>query len=137
MTFMKLVRMAAIVGLVFGTQAGMKAGGEARIAPLRSAVVVTEVKGKMEYAYDSTGWKTLQKGKVLQPGATVRAGQRSAAVLKSVEAPTLIKVSSETKLHLTLEAPAEESCPLLLAEEKFRGNRSIAAKTQRSVDSTY
>jgi hypothetical protein len=136
---MKNLKLAAVFGLTLATQMGTFAGGgmEAKITPLKTSVVVTEVTGKTEYAYDSTGWKTLHKGKVLQPGATVRAGQESAAVLKSLNAPTFIKVSSGTRLHLTLEAPAEEGGDMGVAQIKFLGNTSIAQKTTTTPDSEF
>lgn len=136
---MKTLKLAAVLGVALMAQIAVKAGAgsDAKITPLKSSVIVTEVTGTTEYAYDSTGWKTLKKGKVLQPGATVRAGQKSAAVLKSLHAPTFIKVSSETQLHLTLEAPADETSRADLAKAPILSRTSIAHTIQRSPDSEF
>lgn len=103
---MKITTLAALLALV--TCLGSAKTAEPQTAALKSAVVVTEVNGSGEYAYDSTGWRKLTTGKVLQPGATVRASQESFVILKTVHSPSLIRVSQNTQLHLTLEAPDEE-----------------------------
>ena len=107
---MKTTTIASLLGLLgtLVTTIAQPQTLEAKIAPLRAPVIVTEVQGSSEYAYDSTGWKPLATGKILQPGASVRTSGQAVVVLKTMNAPSFIKVSPGTQLHLTLEAPAEE-----------------------------
>ena len=75
-------------------------------APITSEVRVVEIDGNPEYAYDGTSWQLLFAGKVLKPGATVRALAGSTALLKV--GPNFIKVSAHSRLHLMPETPDEE-----------------------------
>jgi phosphotransferase system HPr-like phosphotransfer protein len=107
---MKKLTAIITMGVLLGAQVGLMADGtmEQKITPVKAPLVVTETTGQPQYAYDSTGWKTLKAGKVLQPGATVRAADGSTVLLRATHAPTFIKVSSGTQVHLTMEAPSEE-----------------------------
>lgn len=87
-------------------------------APVKSHMIVTQINGAPQYAYEGTGWKLLASGKILKPGATVRAGRGSSVVLRAAESPTFIKVSSGTRLHLTAETPAEELSRAAILAEK-------------------
>jgi hypothetical protein len=85
-----------------------------RLAALKSHVVVSHLTGAPQYAYEGTGWRLITQGKVLKPGATVRASEGSSVLLR-MEDSSFIKVSSGTRLHLTSEAPPEEKGTAKLA----------------------
>jgi hypothetical protein len=77
-------------------------------APLKTHAFVTEVAGSPQYAYQGTGWQALKTGKILKPGAIVRAAAGSSAVLKVATSDNFIKVAPGTNLYLTPETPTEE-----------------------------
>lgn len=89
------------------------------VLPIRSVVLVKEVQGQVEYAYDSTGWKPLVKGKELHPGATVRAASGALAILRLAETCNFFKVSPSTAVHITNETPLEELIGASLATAKI------------------
>jgi hypothetical protein len=75
-------------------------------APVSSEVVVVEIDGNPQYAYDGTAWQPLFAGKALKPGATIRTLGGSIALLKVGE--SFIKVTAHSRLHLMPETPPEE-----------------------------
>jgi len=95
--------------------------------PIRSAVLVKEVSGRVEYAYDSSGWKALQSGKTLHPGATVRAASGSTAVLRVAESANFFKLSPSTEVRITNETPLEELDTVSFAILKAKRTRTLAA----------
>jgi hypothetical protein len=103
----KLAASLSALALLAGIATQSSAAGNQNFTPIRSSVVVREITGTTEYSYDSTGWKTLTTGKILQAGASVRAKEKSNVVLKTVDATSLIKVCSGTQVHLTLENSAD------------------------------
>jgi hypothetical protein len=85
-------------------------------APISSEVVVVEIDGNPQYAYDGTAWQPLFAGKVLKAGATIRTLGGSIAVLKVGE--SFIKVSAHSRLHLMPETPPEEIRTSILVVKK-------------------
>ena len=92
------------------------------LLPIRSAVLVKEVIGHVQYAYDGTGWRELTKGKSLRPGATIRASSGSAAILKVGDSASFYKVSALTAVHITQETPAEENGVVSVAAARTRSS---------------
>ena len=80
----------------------------ASVVPVSGHLVAKEVSGRVIYAYEGTGWKTLEAGKVLAAGATVKTDSRSAVLLKVKNEDSFVRVSSEQVLHLTAQRPPEE-----------------------------
>ncbi|MDX1953457.1 MAG: hypothetical protein SFY81_14870 [Verrucomicrobiota bacterium] len=77
-------------------------------ASIDGDAVVRKVTGAVEYAYDSTGWKPLEAGKVLQPGAAIRAKGKSSALVQMEDTGSFVQVSSGTTLILSKAAPQSE-----------------------------
>ncbi len=120
LSFLQSIALAGLLGCCSGARAGGEVVPETRAAkpsllPIRSAVMVKEVRGHVQYAYDGTGWRMLTKGKTLRPGATVRASSGSAAVLRVGDSASFYKVSALTAVHITHETPSEEAGVVSLA----------------------
>lgn len=77
-------------------------------ASIQGEARVREIRGGVEYAYDSTGWKALTPGKMLKPGATIRTTSHGEAVLTVAENTAMLKVNPNTSLELTPAPPPEE-----------------------------
>ncbi len=77
-------------------------------AAVEHAIEVRQVSGYAEYAYDSTGWKALQAGKVLHAGAFVRTGSNGQVVLAMEEPGSLVRIGPMSRLELAKAAPASE-----------------------------
>lgn len=122
LSFLQSVALAGLLGCCSGARAdgseSERSAVKAALLPIRSAVVVKEVRGHVEYAYDSTGWRVLTTGKQLRPGATVRAGSGATAILRLSETANFFKVSSSTEVHITNETPVEELGTISLASTK-------------------
>lgn len=129
LSFLQSIALAGLLGCCSGSRADggadLRTGSRATLLPIRSAVVVKEVRGQVEYAYDSTGWKQLASGKTLRPGATVRASSGSEAILRVSDGSNYLKVSALTEVHFTTETPIEEMGSLSVAAVK--AVRSTAA----------
>ena len=132
---LSLLQSIALAGLL-GCCSGARAGAETDITvtsskpsllPIRSVVLVKEVSGHVQYAYDGTGWRELTKGKSLRPGATIRASSGSAAILKVGDSASFYKVSALTAVHITQETPAEESGVVSIAAARSINGPSFAA----------
>lgn len=130
LSFLQSVALAGLLGCCSGSRANSPGESEAAPAkpallPIRSVVLVQEVRGQVEYAYDSTGWKVLTKGKELRPGATVRAASGAVAILRLAETSNFFKVSPSTSVHITNETPIDELVSASLASA--RRNSQLAA----------
>jgi hypothetical protein len=120
LSFLQSVALAGLLGCCSGARAGgdLDTGVlsvKPSLLPIRSAVQVKEVRGHVQYAYDSTGWRQLTKGKTLRPGATVRASSGSAAILRVSDSASFFKVSPSTTVHITNETPVDETGIVSLA----------------------
>lgn len=128
LSYLQSIALAGLLGCCSGARAdgsgesngseGESSDTKAALLPVRSAVLVKEVRGHVEYAYDSTGWRVLTTGKQLQPGATVRAGLGSVAILRITESANFFKVSPSTEVYITNETPDEELGTISLASVK-------------------
>ena len=119
--FQLSVILAGLLGCCSGARADSPAkSGRPMILPVKNCVVVKEIKGFVEYAYDGTGWRLLEAGKRLKAGATIRAAAGSAAVVRVDERASFMKVSPATMLHITMETPAEELRPKPMFAAAFR-----------------
>lgn len=131
LSFLQSIALAGLLGCCSGARADgascSRATAKAAILPIRSAVVVKEVSGHVEYAYDSTGWKTLASGKTLRPGATIRASFGSTAILRVAESASFFKLSPSTAVHITNETPLEEVSTVSFAVLKNKRATTIAA----------
>jgi hypothetical protein len=110
--------LAGLLGCCSGARAADTAStaqNRQTIVPVRHGVHVKETTGTVEYAYDSTGWRTLSAGKHLKAGATIRAAAGATAIVRVDQRPSFVKISSATSLHITPETPAEENAHGLLA----------------------
>jgi hypothetical protein len=115
-TFLHCIALAGLLGSCSGAHAGnYTAGAPASLLPVRSSVMVKEVRGHVDYAYDGTGWRTLESGKLLRAGASVRAFAGSSALLRLSESASFVKVSPATSVHITSEAPVDEAAQTRLA----------------------
>ena len=113
--FLHAIALTGLLGCGSGSRAQLAPPPHrASLLPVDSAVLVKEVRGQVDYAYDSTGWHHLEPGKRLQPGATVRAASGSAAILRLPHSSALYKVSSATTVHITLEPPVQEKTAIVL-----------------------
>ncbi len=130
LSFLQSIALAGLLGCCSGAHAdspsASKVSVKPTVLPIRSAVMVKEVSGHVEYAYDSTGWKTLSSGKSLRAGATVRAASGSAAVLRVADTSSFYRVSALTEVRITSETPVEELAAFRFASMKGKGT-SIAA----------
>jgi hypothetical protein len=120
LSFLQSIALAGLLGCCSGARAGADVEvspvpAKPALLPIRSAVLVKEVHGLVQYAYDSTGWRELTQGKTLRPGATIRASSGSAAVLRVGGSTSFYKVSALTAVHITHETPAEENGVVSLA----------------------
>jgi hypothetical protein len=120
LSFLQSIALAGLLGCCSGARADADSDAGSTLSapsllPIRSTVRVKEVLGHVQYAYDSTGWRQLTKGKTLLPGATVRAFSGSAAVLRVADSASFYKVSALTAVHITQETPVEESGIVSLA----------------------
>ena len=120
LSFLQSIALAGLLGCCSGARADAEGDASperatASLLPIRSLVLVKEVHGHVQYAYDSTGWRELTAGKALRPGATVRAASGSAAILKVGDSASFFKVSALTAVHITNETPVEESGVVSLA----------------------
>jgi hypothetical protein len=123
LSFLQSIALAGLLGCCSGARASADTGAGAlhvkpSLLPIRSEVLVKEVHGHVQYAYDSTGWRQLTKGKTLRPGATVRASSGSAAILRVGDSASFFKVSPSTVVHITNETPVEETGVVSLASAK-------------------
>src|SRR4051794_21215554 len=108
-TFLHCIALAGLLGSCSGAHAGGHSPTAlTSLLPVRTSVLVKEVSGQVEYAYDSTGWRLLESGKLLRPGASVRALAGSSALLRMAESGTFIKISPATSVHITSEPPVDE-----------------------------
>ena len=129
LSFLQSIALAGLLGCCSGAHAHpplAKASVNPSILPIRTVVVVKEVSGHVEYAYDSTGWKTLSSGKSLRPGATVRAAADSTAVLRVTDTSSFYKVSALTQVRITSETPHEELAPARLTALNTKGTKTAA-----------
>lgn len=121
-TFLHSIALVGLLGCCSGSHADISTEPSRAVhpalLPVRSAVLVKEVKGKVEYAYDSTGWRTLEEGKLLRAGATVRAASGGLAILRIPESVSFFKISPQTTLHITSEAPADELSEMAIAQKR-------------------
>ena len=103
-----LIYIFALAAAVLATSF---ARGEDRAprATVSSFVHVKQVTGAAEYAYDSTGWRPLESGKILHAGASIRTGNSATVVLAMEESGSLVRVGPSRKLELAAAAPARES----------------------------
>ena len=120
LSFLQSIALAGLLGCCSGARAGAETdvtvtSSKPSLLPIRSTVLVKEVNGHVQYAYDGTGWKQLTKGKTLHPGATVRASTGSAAILRVGDSASFYKISALTAVHITHETPAEESGVVAIA----------------------
>ena len=120
LSFLQSIALAGLLGCCSGARAGADSAvsptaAKPSLLPIKSAVLVREVHGHVQYAYDGTGWRELTKGKSLRPGATIRASSGSTAVLRVADSTSFYKVSALTAVHITHETPAEESGVVSLA----------------------
>jgi hypothetical protein len=108
-TFLHSIALVGLLGCCSGAHADARSAAvRPALLPVSSVVVVKEVIGQVEYAYDGTGWKSLQPGKQLRPGATLRASLGSTAVLRVPNNASLFKLSPSTTMHITAQTPMEE-----------------------------
>jgi hypothetical protein len=107
LSFLQSLVLAGLLGCCSGTRAD-EMPAALTLLPVRAPVLVKQVSGNVQYTYDSTGWRTLPQGKVLKPGATIRAAGGSNAVLRMADSTSFFKVSATTAVHITSEAPIEE-----------------------------
>ncbi len=108
-TFLHCVALAGLLGSCSGAHAsGSLPASPGSLLPAQSTVVVKEVNGHVQYAYEGTGWRTLELGKLLRAGASIRALAGSSALLRIADSDTFVKVSPATSLHITSQAPLEE-----------------------------
>jgi len=118
LSFLQSIALAGLLGCCSGARAGANSAvspSKPSLLPIRSAVLVKEVQGHVQYAYDGTGWRDLAKGKMLRPGATIRASSGSTAVLRVGNSTSFFKVSSLTAVHITQATPADENGVVSLA----------------------
>ena len=109
LSFLHCVALAGMLGCCSGTKAdAVKMTQRRNTLPISHDVVVREVKGTVEYAYDSTGWKKLEKDKLLKAGATIRTQNDSSVLLKVEHQSTFYRISSESLMQLTPETPESE-----------------------------
>lgn len=103
-----LIYIFALVAAILATSF---ARGEDRPtrAAISSVVRVKQVTGAAEYAYDSTGWRPLESGKILHAGASIRTGNSATVVIAMEESGSLVRVGPMRKLELAAAAPASES----------------------------
>ena len=125
LSFLQSIALAGVLGCCSGARAGADSevpvtSSKPSLLPIRSAVLVKEVSGHVQYAYDGTGWRELTKGKSLRPGATIRASSGSAAILKVGDSASFYKVSALTAVHITQETPAEENGVVSVAAARTR-----------------
>jgi hypothetical protein len=103
-----IIYLLALVAVALATSF---ARGEDR--PVRAAVErsvqVKSVSGSAEYAYDSTGWRPLTAGKILQAGASIRTGTGASVILAMEEQGSLVRVGPMRRLELAAAAPSHES----------------------------
>lgn len=105
----KIIRFTGLLSVLFMTSAHEPAPEKrATVLPTDALVMVTEVTGQAEYAYDSTGWKPLEAGKILHAGAVIRTVGNSTALLRLANTTTLVRVTPASKLLLTPEPPVDE-----------------------------
>jgi hypothetical protein len=135
LSFLQSIALAGLLGCCSGAHANPPVAArtpeksstpQVSTLPIRTAVVVKEVRGHVEYAYDSTGWKTLSSGKSLRPGATVRASADSTAVLRVTDHSSFYKVSALTQVRITSETPVEELAPARLTALSTKGTKLAA-----------
>lgn len=104
-SFIRIFAVLTAAGSIFLSQ-----GGDVR--PARAAVEhsvsVKAVSGPAEYAYESTGWKALERGKVLHAGASVRTGPGGTIIIAMEEPGSLLKVGPSSRLDLAKPAPTSE-----------------------------
>jgi hypothetical protein len=120
LSYLQSIALAGLLGCCSGARAGgdsvvSPSPSKRTLLPIRSAVSVKEVQGHVQYAYDSTGWRELTRGKTLHPGATIRASSDSAAVLRVADSTSFYKVSALTAVHITYDTPAAENSVVSLA----------------------
>lgn len=114
-TLLHCVALAGLLGSCSGAHAGDCPATAPSLLPVRTGVLVKEISGHVEYAYDGTGWRILETGKLLRAGASVRAFAGSSALLRFSDSATFVKVSPATSVHITSEAPADETGQTRLA----------------------
>ncbi len=109
-SFLHCIALVGLLGCCSGTRAdAIKAAIQKRNAlPVAREVIVREVKGSAEYAYDSTGWQKLEKDKLLRAGATIRTQGDSSVLLKVESQSTFYKIHSNMVLQLTPQTPDDE-----------------------------
>ena len=137
LSFLQSVALAGLLGCCSGSRANSPGESEPEqvkpaLLPIRSVVLVKEIRGQVEYAYDSTGWKLLTEGKELRPGATVRAASGAVAILRLIESSNFFKVSSSTAVHITNETPLDELVSASLASA--RRNSQFAIRNWPLID---
>jgi len=115
LSFFHSLALAGLLGCCSGSADSKATVIRSAFLPVRSAILVKEVNGAVQYSYDGTGWQKLQPGKMLLPGATVRASSASTAILRIAGSSALFRISPATVLHLTAEMPGTELSPSILA----------------------
>lgn len=113
-----LIYIFALVAAILATSF---ARGEDRPtrAAISSVVHVKQVTGAAEYAYDSTGWRPLESGKILHAGASIRTGNSATVVIAMEESGSLVRVGPMRKLELAAAAPTSESVTIVPLQAKI------------------
>ena len=117
MSYFQSILLAGLLGCCSGTRADAQQASPARASflPVQTGVEVKDVKGRVEYAYEGTGWRVLTVGKQLRAGATVRAAAGSSAILRVDHRSSLFRITPFARLHITAAAPPEEATVALFA----------------------
>jgi hypothetical protein len=103
-----LIYIFALVAAVLATSFA-RGEDHATRATVNNVVHVKQVTGAAEYAYDSTGWRPLESGKILHAGASIRTGNSATVVIAMEESGSLVRVGPMRKLELAAAAPSNES----------------------------
>ncbi|HEY6225614.1 MAG TPA: hypothetical protein VI282_00680 [Verrucomicrobiae bacterium] len=104
-----VVYLLVLVALALATSFARAGEDRPSRAAVTHSVQVKTVAGVAEYAYDSTGWRPLSAGKILQAGATIRTGTGASVVLAMEEQGSLLRVGPMRRLELAAAAPSHET----------------------------
>jgi hypothetical protein len=104
-----VVLLLVLVALALATSFARAGEDRQSRAAVAHAVQVKTVAGVAEYAYDSTGWRPLSAGKILQAGASIRTGSGASVVLAMEEQGSLLRVGPMRRLELAAAAPTHET----------------------------
>jgi hypothetical protein len=131
LSFLHCIALAGMLGCCSGSKADSTRISTKRSSlPISRDVIVREVRGTVEYAYDGTGWQKLEKFKLLKPGVIIRTRGSSSVLLKSENQSTFYRIGETSVLQLTPETPEDE---LVAAsrQARLRDQRGRRMNTER------